>query len=386
VCDADVDTLQALVEKSLVRHTNERFWMLETIRKYAVERFDELAEVNALRRGHAEHFAVLAEEGAAHFYGPECGRWYAHLSDELDNLRAGLVFARESGDGELLLRLAGALGRRFFEQRGHLREGRAWLEEALAMSDAPAEARAFALWGISALALSQGDDAAARAYADAETAFARSRGDPLGIHHGLAVLAQVSTRQGDIDHASALWEESAEYALEPGFGPGRAAATSSLSVIAIEQEDHERALELASEGIRLAKAVGDRWLEATALNSAAYAAFQLGQTDLAVEDMHEAIRVYAETGVLDGLMYALVDLAEMATSMGSTEHAARLLGASDALGERGGYVLDPLNLATRKRALERVRTELREQAELALAKGRAMSLDEAVEHALSDIH
>ncbi len=35
VCDADLDTLQSLVEKSLLRFTNERYWMLETIREYA---------------------------------------------------------------------------------------------------------------------------------------------------------------------------------------------------------------------------------------------------------------------------------------------------------------------------------------------------------------
>src|SRR5207302_2578822 len=39
VCDADLDTLQSLVDKSLVRvREGERFWMLETIREYAVER------------------------------------------------------------------------------------------------------------------------------------------------------------------------------------------------------------------------------------------------------------------------------------------------------------------------------------------------------------
>jgi two-component sensor histidine kinase len=32
VCDGDLDTLQSLVEKSLLRFTNERYWMLETIR------------------------------------------------------------------------------------------------------------------------------------------------------------------------------------------------------------------------------------------------------------------------------------------------------------------------------------------------------------------
>ena len=38
VADADLDTLQSLVEKSLVRFTDGRYWMLETIREYASER------------------------------------------------------------------------------------------------------------------------------------------------------------------------------------------------------------------------------------------------------------------------------------------------------------------------------------------------------------
>src|SRR4051812_12431230 len=40
---AALDTLQSLVDKSLVRHTEERFWMLETIREFALERVEETA-------------------------------------------------------------------------------------------------------------------------------------------------------------------------------------------------------------------------------------------------------------------------------------------------------------------------------------------------------
>ena len=36
VADADLDTLQSLVDKSLLRHADQRFWMLETIREYAL--------------------------------------------------------------------------------------------------------------------------------------------------------------------------------------------------------------------------------------------------------------------------------------------------------------------------------------------------------------
>ena len=43
VLDADLDALETLVEQSLVRQTDGRFWMLETIRAYATERFAECA-------------------------------------------------------------------------------------------------------------------------------------------------------------------------------------------------------------------------------------------------------------------------------------------------------------------------------------------------------
>ena len=40
VADADLDTLQSLVDQSLLRHAGERFWMLETIREFALERLE----------------------------------------------------------------------------------------------------------------------------------------------------------------------------------------------------------------------------------------------------------------------------------------------------------------------------------------------------------
>src|SRR3954452_6165008 len=63
VTGADLDTLQSLVDKSLVRHTDARFWMLETIREYALEKLeDSRAAGDALGRRHAEWFLALAEE------------------------------------------------------------------------------------------------------------------------------------------------------------------------------------------------------------------------------------------------------------------------------------------------------------------------------------
>ena len=67
VCDADPDTLQSLIDKSLVRrreeHGQTRYWMLETIRELAAEQLAAAGEDVALRRRHAEHYLAVARLG-----------------------------------------------------------------------------------------------------------------------------------------------------------------------------------------------------------------------------------------------------------------------------------------------------------------------------------
>src|SRR5438552_170717 len=62
VANADLDALQGLVDKSLVRRREERFWMLETIREFAGERLEQSGEADGVRRRHAHHFLGFAEE------------------------------------------------------------------------------------------------------------------------------------------------------------------------------------------------------------------------------------------------------------------------------------------------------------------------------------
>jgi hypothetical protein len=62
VCAADLDVLESLVDKSLVRRSGDRFWMLETIRESALERLGG----DRWRRGppghrHTAYFLELVE-------------------------------------------------------------------------------------------------------------------------------------------------------------------------------------------------------------------------------------------------------------------------------------------------------------------------------------
>ena len=109
VVDADLDTLQSLVNKSLLRRTGERFWMLETIREFATQRLGPSAGADEARRRHAGYFLALAEEAEPHLRDVDPRAWLDRLGPENDNFRAALEWLVASGDAERALRLSGSL-------------------------------------------------------------------------------------------------------------------------------------------------------------------------------------------------------------------------------------------------------------------------------------
>ena len=92
VADADLDALQSLVEKSLLRFTDNRYWMLETIRDLGLERLVLSSEHDEIRARHAARHARLAIElmWPLRNYSSEA---LATVELERDNMRAALAFA-----------------------------------------------------------------------------------------------------------------------------------------------------------------------------------------------------------------------------------------------------------------------------------------------------
>ncbi len=92
MCEAGLDTLQSLVEKSLLRHTDGRFWMLETIREFAGERLKESGEADAERKLHAGFFVEFADRRHADLRGGDAALWLQRFEDEHDNFRSVLAY------------------------------------------------------------------------------------------------------------------------------------------------------------------------------------------------------------------------------------------------------------------------------------------------------
>jgi predicted ATPase len=130
VADTDLAKLAELIDWSLVKPTGEaRFFMLETIREYTLERLEQAGELDELRRRHLDYFLGFAEREQDDVERGTPASLERVESDH-DNFRAALQSARELDDPTIQLRLVSTLGR-FWELRGHLREGLDRSREAL---------------------------------------------------------------------------------------------------------------------------------------------------------------------------------------------------------------------------------------------------------------
>ena len=100
ICGADVDAITSLVDKSLLRRSDDRYWMLQTIREYARELLEESGEGDAVHRRHAEHYLACAELAYGERFDPSLA-WAQRLALENDNLRAALDHLQERAPSAL---------------------------------------------------------------------------------------------------------------------------------------------------------------------------------------------------------------------------------------------------------------------------------------------
>jgi predicted ATPase/DNA-binding SARP family transcriptional activator len=382
-----LDAIASLVDKNLILQeadgdTEPRFTMLETIHEYAREELERSGEEDAARERHAAWCLDLAERAERELTGAEQAAWLARLEREHDNMRAALSWLRSSGDIQAELLLAGALSR-FWYVRGHLREGRSWLEDALTRDDrSNRAARAKALRGAFMLAHRQRDVETAKANAEESLALCRVLEDQAGIARSTAYLGLVATAEGDYERAGSLFERASALAREIGDRWTLALAVSNQGDLALNQGDYARAGALCEESLGLQRELGDKRGIAISLSNLAYAALYQGRHPEALAPLQEGLVLAQELGDRDGIAYRLEGLAVVAASADKAERAARLLGGADAVFEAIGADLDPAERDLHERTVADLRVRLGEETfAAAWAEGRAMSLGEAVAYA-----
>ena len=336
VADADLDTLQSLVEKSLLRFTDGRYWMLETIREYAIERFDASAEASKRRYLHARCYARAAAEleGPLREYSPEARAIVRH---ELDNLRAALAYALERDAVVLASDLISGLWF-YWLTSGSGVEANAWAARYVASprQRAPALERFAGDLGAAEILRFAGN--ATKAAELKRELLATGRANPNVVIHGVQIersiaatlsdLAYMELSVGNLRDARGYAEEALALRRALGLPHGIAHALLAVAAVEYSTRDFSRARERFAEAASVYEAAGSHGDALEARLEMAECDLLLGNLDEAEELLRSAVVGVEEVEDLSFEIMGLRVAAMLASGRGRAERAAFLFGAT----------------------------------------------------------
>jgi predicted ATPase/class 3 adenylate cyclase len=379
VSGATLDTLQSLVDKSLVRRWGSgRLGMLETIHEYASERLTASAEADDVARRHVEHYLAVAT--SANVSGDAEGEQRHDVAAlEQENFRTALAWTIARGETGLGLELAVAIGG-FWAARDPF-EGVRWLEPLLEHADrVDPLLRAHALREYGGLVFLGGSFERGLQLQEQALAEYRSLGDERGVAESLGRLAVASEVIPDRHDRRKLAQEALRLNRRLGRQRGEAQALHALATLEWETDDKENAAELMERSAALARASGFVWWELHCVYLRCEWALEGGDSAAAERLAREAHDHTRRIGDRRVAVYLLAILARLEAEAGRLERAGLLWGAIEAEETRG-----PVGQweAERDTYAGPVLAHAGGEFDVGREAGRGMRLDEAIERALA---
>jgi predicted ATPase/class 3 adenylate cyclase len=416
-----LEGLEALMDQSLIQRwatdsmagggeagNEERFRMLYVIREYALEQLDASGEAEALRQAHAAYYLGLAEQVQPELEGAGQVEGVRRVEREYDNLRAALGWMRDRREAAQGLRLTIAMYE-YWHTRSLMSEGRAWLEELLALvpltqepagvpggsdrmggsgtaTEVPAWVEARARCDLGGMALYQRDVSTAAVQLKQGLALGRAAGDGWAVCDGLYGLSRLADVQGHSEQAAAYIEEC--LAVARGLGEPRliSEALMEKGVQAYDRRDLDQAVVHFEEVREKFPSQIHPPVLASTLWFLSTIALRQGDAARAVALLREPLLIDRALGTQFGIGCVLQNLAWAAAQMSQSRRAARMFGAATAL-------LEAVEASSRlARYVEEIeagvapaRAALGEVEWIAVfEEGQALSLEEAIAEALGE--
>jgi predicted ATPase/class 3 adenylate cyclase len=418
--------LISLAEKSLLGRREDpdhepRFWMLETVREFALSRAGADGQAEDAAASHATHYCELTERADPELLGSNQRRWVDRLEQENSNLRAALDHLTTQ-DPARALGMAANL-EWFWVVRGYAPEGRRRLTEVLdtAPRDAPDRGRALAAaaqltlelgeaaeaepllleavqlarrdgdrrllahalshlgWAAEAL----GDTARSRAHHEQAVATAREAPEESVLEIALNNYAVMNARLGDINAARPLLEESLLIARRRDEPSITAITAGNLAIMALDDGELDKAEALIRESLTRAREVDFHGMVSSALTTQTVILLEQGNLKQACINLTDAIEAARSIRHIETVPSALSVAGTIAAMRHQPIRAANLWAAADRNRERVHFTEDPNVERLRAEWEQHARAEARDTAvwNAAQAAGAELSLDEALDHA-----
>ncbi|MCK6576736.1 MAG: tetratricopeptide repeat protein [Anaerolineae bacterium] len=383
ICNTSIlDRMASLLDKCLIQQgTSVRFTMLETIREYALERLTESEEIQDARQRHAGFFLKLAETPSA-----DLPVWLDQIERDHGNVRAALDWCYHN-DSSTGLRLVLAVSSHWLI-RGMLIEGRFWIEKYLSLQQhvVPLYILRPLLHGAANLAHFQGDTSAMCAYGKQLMALGAKHRDKSSTAFGRFYLGMDALHKQDFQQAESLFDRGLALAREVNNDDLEGSLLLMLGNTAFLQKDYERSAQIYAQGLAIHRKVGNRFVEAMLVMSLGAALEKQRRFPEARDLYYQGLAITRALGDKLDLSLTLEYLGRLAgVDGGKHQRAARLLGAAEALRLSICAPIPPLEQSLHDDLVAQLRENLDESAlNAARAEGRLMTLEQAVEYALSD--
>jgi non-specific serine/threonine protein kinase len=303
------------------------------------------------------------------------------------NFRAALDWAEQVGEIDLQLALTTAL-QEFWSLRGHYAEGGSWMERMLAHETRHTPRRATALGMASLFAWIQGDCERAQELAEERLALCQELGDIRGESRSLSDLGTLAVQRGEFAQARQLYEQSLELLRDRPTDDDElrlasARTLASLGDMMLNLGEHTEAQRVGEEALAIFLDIGEQQAVADSMSSLGFAALRQQRLNDALELFRESLAISGEPRMLGSAVCALIGLAATAHAQDDNPRAVTILGASAQLVTKIGLSLGPTEAAARDETLTSTREQLGDaEFTIAFDRGRAMSFEDAVEHAI----
>ncbi|MGH3293343.1 MAG: ATP-binding protein, partial [Trebonia sp.] len=368
-----VDAVIGLVDKSVVLMEGERYRMLDTVREFGAERLASSGEQASCRARHIAWYLAMARYFGAHFADDDQMDRYHELREVHSNLRAALEYALEDEDqaaagespgsevfglssgsagssgsvvttvaqdrwragGDLACSLYG-----YWQISGLLGEGGYWLTKVLDRFPGPGPERARALVNRGFLRSFSGDIANALADSEAGTAMARTIGDEATMARGYQHTQLTLTFLGRHDEALKVADEARVRLRACGDLIGELILVGQLGHLHQLAGRPDESVAVCEEGLAMLGAGSrEQWIQTYLYFISGIALFQMPGREADCELMlRRGLAGKQELGDIVGMAYAIDGLGWLAQKTGSPARAAWLMGAAEALWERGTSV------------------------------------------------
>jgi predicted ATPase len=384
--DAALDMLDALAAQSLVQvdatDAGPRFRMLEAVRELAAERLGARADQADVESRHAHYFGSLVEN--ADWPRERQAEWAERLRTEEENIRVAIRWFLTNDITPLphMFRILWL----FWQMRGRMPEGRAWIDEVQRRADAlDNRAQAELLFTSAITAVEVGDDDSALAAVDGLEGLEGRIDDPYLESAAQLALSWIRPIVDDLDGAL----QAASTALD-GFRrqnePIMAFAALTVGMVEMRLGRDEAAGTHLTEVDELGAQLDNSWLESSARSQLASLAVSAGRLDEARALVVGSVDASEDTELTTlTVTFSLVASAQLALAEGDARRAAMALGAADGLRRRAGLRAWPAARRDEAELATRVKQEIdAREFEEVFAAGTELSHREAVALVRSD--